>query len=248
MPRVKKKVSKNLTFGMVKQTRSINPMRAIALKSMPKTDLSSISQALIPVYQWIAHGITKFVYRPRYIGFENIPKTGPAILISNHVSYVDGPIIDAGCGRSVRYLIDEDIYNIPGVHYIMSLDRAIPIGTSKESVARAFDEISETLKAGEMVCIFPEGFLTFTGGLGRFRHGIERIVKRDPVPVVPIALSGLWGSMFSRKRMRSPLRWLPREWLRGKVIALCGPAIAPEHVNVNYLQEVILKLKYSVGG
>ncbi len=74
------------------------------------------------------------------------------------------------------------------------------------------------------------------------------MIKRDPVPVVPIALSGLWGSIFSRKRLRSPLRLLPREWLRGKVIALCGPAIPPEQVNVNYLQEVVLKLKYSISG
>lgn len=210
--------------------------------------LSAISQALIPVYQWIAHNTVKFVYKPRYIGFENIPASGPAILISNHVSYVDGPIIDAGCKRPVRYLIDEDIYNTPGVHYIMSLDNAIPIGSSKESVERAFDEISATLRAGELVCIFPEGVLTYTGGLGRFRHGIERMIKRDPVPVVPMALSGLWGSIFSRKRLRSPLRLLPREWLRGKVIALCGPAIPPEQVNVNYLQEVVLKLKYSISG
>jgi 1-acyl-sn-glycerol-3-phosphate acyltransferase len=211
-----------------------------------KIKLSAISQALIPVYQWIAHGLVRFVYKPRYIGFEHIPLAGPAILISNHVSYVDGPIIDAGCKRPVRYLIDEGIYNTPGVHYIMSLDRAIPIGSAKSSVERAFDEISATLKAGELVCIFPEGFLTYTGGLGRFRHGIERMIKRDPVPVIPLALSGLWGSVFSRKRLRSPLRWLPQEWLRGKIVALCGKAILPDEVNVNYLQEVVMKLKYSI--
>jgi len=221
-------------------------MRAATLGIMHKPSLSRISHALIPVYQWLAHSLVKFVYKPHYIGFENIPVAGPAILISNHVSYVDGPIIDAGCKRPVRYLIDEDIYNTPGVHYIMSLDNAIPIGNSKESVERAFDEISTTLRAGELVCIFPEGIITYTGGLGRFRHGIERMIKRDPVPVVPLALSGLWGSIFSRKYLRSSLRMLPREWLRGKVVALCGPVIMPENVNVNYLQEAVLRLKYSI--
>jgi 1-acyl-sn-glycerol-3-phosphate acyltransferase len=218
------------------------------LNNVQNISLSSISQALIPAYQWIAHSLVKFIYKPRYIGFENVPESGPAILISNHVSYVDGPIIDAGCKRPVRYLIDENIFNTPGVHYIMSLDRAIPIGNSKSSVEQAFDEISATLRAGELVCIFPEGVITYTGGLGRFRHGIERMIARDPVPVVPIALSGLWGSIFSRKRLRKPLRLLPREWLRGKVVALCGPVIQPEDVNVNYLQEVVLKLKYSLNG
>ena len=82
------------------------------------------------VYRKIAHSLTRFVYNPHYIGLENIPKTGAAILISNHVSYVDGPIIDAGiydyCGRHVRYVIDEDIYNLPAVHYLMKKAKAIP--------------------------------------------------------------------------------------------------------------------------
>lgn len=209
--------------------------------------LDKLSERLKPFYRRMAHALTKFVYRPRYIGFENIPETGPAVLICNHVSYVDGPIIDAGCRRPARYLIDEDIYKVPGVHYLMKLDRAIPIAPNRKSVEAAFAEISAALKAGELVCIFPEGLLTYTGGLGRFRPGIEWMIKRDPVPVIPIALSGLWGSVFSRRYLNSPLRWLPRRWLRGKVTAICGPAIPPERVSVNYLQEAILRLKYSVG-
>jgi len=212
-----------------------------------KMNLSAMSQALIPFYTRIAHGLTKFVYKPRYIGFENIPETGAAIIICNHVSYVDGPIIDAGCKRPVRYIIDEDIYHTPGVNYIMKLARGIPIAPNRKSVERAFNEISDGLKNGDLICIFPEGFLTFTGGLGRFRHGIERMIERDPVPVIPMALSGLWGSVFSRRDLKSPFRWLPKRWLRGKVVALCGPALKPEDVNVNYLQDVVLKLKYSIG-
>lgn len=201
--------------------------------------------ALEPIYRKLIHSLTIGVYRPNYIGFEHVPKEGPAILISNHVSYVDGPIIDAGCNRRVRYLIDQDIYNLPVVHYLMSLNRSIPIAYNRKSVEAAFDEISEGLRAGDLICIFPEGYLTFTGSLGRFRPGIEWITKRDQVPVVPIAISGLWGSIFSRKYMKSPMRFWPRKWGR-KVTVICGPAIAPEQVNVNYLQEVVLKLKYSI--
>lgn len=200
---------------------------------------------LEPIYRKIAHSLTLWVYKPTYIGFENIPETGPAILISNHVSYVDGPIIDAVCKRKVRYLIDEDIYHTPILHHLMELDRAIPIAANRKSVEAAFDQISEGLKNGDLICIFPEGYLTFTGSLGRFRPGIEWIMKRDPVPVIPIALTGLWGSVFSRKYMKSPFRWWPRKWGR-RVTAICGAPIPPEKVTVNYLQEVVLKLKYSI--
>lgn len=200
-----------------------------------------------PILSKIAHNLTRAVYKPTYIGFENVPETGPVILICNHVSYMDGPIIDAGCKRSIRYIIDQDIYNVPGVHYLMKLDRAIPIAPNRKSVEAAFDEISAGLRAGDAICIFPEGSLTYTGGLGRFRPGIEWIIKRDPVPVVPLALSGLWGSVFSRKYLRSPMRWMPRHWGL-KITAKCGPAIDPKDVDVNYLQEVILKLKYSING
>ncbi len=200
------------------------------------------------LYRKIAHSLTRVVYRPQYIGFENIPKTGGAVIISNHVSYMDGPIIDAGvfaaCGRPIRYVIDEDIYHLPFVNYTMKLARAIPIAPNRKSVEAAFDEISAGLKGGDLICIFPEGFLTFTGGLGRFRSGIEWIIRRDPVPIIPIALSGLWGSVFSRKFRKSLKRFIPRD-PRQAVIAKCGQAIKPDNITVNYLQEVVLKLKYS---
>jgi len=224
-------------------------MRALALAMLPKFKMPEwrFPVNLAPFFRRIAHAVTLWVYKPTYIGFENIPAEGPAILICNHVSYVDGPIIDAGSKRPIRYLIDQDIYNVPGVHYLMVLNRSIPITYNRKSVEQAFDEISEGLKAGDLVCLFPEGFLTYTGGLGRFRPGIEAIVKRDPtVPVIPLALSGLWGSSFSRKYSKSRFRMWPRKWGR-RVTAICGPAIPAEKVTVNYLQEMVLKLKYSIG-
>jgi len=196
----------------------------------------------------VINSITRFIYRPRYIGFEHIPQHGGVILISNHVSYMDGPIIDAGCPRPVRYVIDEDIYNAPGVHFLMSRNKAIPIAPNRKSVEHAFDLISQALQEGEVVCIFPEGFITFTGGLGRFRPGIEWIIKRDAVPIVPIALAGLWGSVFSRQYRGHLRRFFPRSWLRGRVVAKCGEPLEPTHGNVNELQDIIMKLKYSIEG
>jgi len=199
---------------------------------------------LEPVYRAIAHTLTLLAYHPQSHGFENIPATGAAVIISNHVSYMDGPIIDAMCKRRVRYVIDEDIYHLPAIHYFMKLARAIPIAPNRKSVEEAFDTISEGLKAGDLICIFPEGFLTFTGGLGRFRSGVENIIKRDPVPIIPISISGLWGSVFSRKYRGSWKRLIPRD-PRQPVIIKCGEALPPEGANVNSLQEAILRLKYS---
>jgi len=199
-----------------------------------------------PIYRKIIHLLTLKLYRPTYIGMEHVPAEGAAIIICNHVSYMDGPIIDAGCARRVRYLIDQDIYDLPVVHYLMSFNRSIPISYNRKAVEKAFDEISEGLRAGDVICIFPEGSLTFTGSLGRFRPGIEFILKRDPVPVIPMAISGLWGSSLSRKYRKAHFRWWPRMWGR-RVTVVCGPAIPAEQVSVNYLQDVVLKLKYSIG-
>lgn len=204
----------------------------------------SLKPVLKAAYRAAVHSVAHVIYRPQYIGFENIPETGAAIIISNHVSYMDGPIIDAGCKRQIRYVIDQDIYNLPCINHLMQLARAIPISPNRKSVEAAFDAISEALKAGDLVCIFPEGFITFTGGLGRFRSGVESIINRDPVPIIPIAISGLWGSVFSRKFRGSWKRLIPRSPLQ-KVIIKCGEPIHPKLANVNYLQEAVLKLKYS---
>ena len=223
-------------------------MGALSLESLSKIELPkwNFSPEIAPIIRSVIHFLTRVFYKPAYIGFENIPETGPAILICNHVSYVDGPIIDGGCKRPIRYLIDQDIYNLPVVHYVMSLARSIPIAYNRKSVEAAFEEISKGLRAGDLICIFPEGSLTFTGNLGRFRPGIESISKRDPdVPIIPIAISGLWGSALSRKYRKAHFRWWPRKWNR-RATLVCGPAIPADKVNVNHLQEVVLRLKYSI--
>ena len=196
-----------------------------------------------PLLRLLLKLLCRIVYFPYYEGFHALPAKGPAILVSNHVSYADGLIIATGCKRPVRFVIDQDIYQLPIVHYLMRLNRAIPIAPTRASVTHALEEISQGLKKGDVICIFPEGQITYTGALGRFKTGIEAIIKRDPVPVYPIALIGLWGSMFSRKYRGSFKRLIPKNPLR-RVRIICGKEIAPEMVNVNYLQEVVLRLKY----
>lgn len=192
-------------------------------------------------FRWCVRQFILRIYRPKVEGLEHIPRHGPVILIANHVSFLDGLIITALVPRKVRFVIYKGIYELPLVNFFMRTNRAIPIFPKREHVEKALDDISEGLRAGDCICIFPEGQITYTGHLGRFKPGIEFIFQRDPVTVVPIGIEGLWGSVFSRKYIRSAKRWFPRHWgIRPRVVV--GWQIAPEKVNVDKLQRITLKL------
>lgn len=183
--------------------------------------------------------IVRLIYRVKFVGFEKIPTNGAAILIANHVSYMDGVMIQVGCKRQARFIIDSYIYKLPLVNYFMRYNRAIPILAKKESVENALDEVSKGLENGDVIGIFPEGQLTYTGHLGRFKPGIEWMVDRDPVPIYPIVIVGMWGSIFSRKYLKSNFKWVPRSFRR-KVLLVCGDPIHPGIMDVNYLQRTVL--------
>lgn len=201
-----------------------------------------------PIARFYRHGSNRLIrsfYSIKATGFQKIPKRGSALVIANHVSYVDGMVLQACIDRPVRYLIDHYIYRLPVVHYFMKHNRAIPILPKKDSVEQALDALSLGLEGGDLVGLFPEGQLTYTGNLGRFKPGIEWIIERDPVPIYPVAIAGLWDSMFSRKYRNSKTRWFPKG-IRGKVFLKCGEVIHPEHVRVGHLQRTILSLKESI--
>lgn len=189
--------------------------------------------------------LVRLIYRVKFTGFDNIPATGPAILISNHVSYMDGLVIIAACKRPVSFVIDEGIYNVPMIKYFMDLNGGIPIAPRKDSVQSAIEKVTEALKQGKLVCIFPEGSLTYTGNLARFRFGVEWMVQHSNAPVIPMALKGLWGSVYSRKYLEKKYPWLPKSLFR-KVTAICGKPIPPEKATINHMQRVVMELKNSV--
>ncbi|RMF19108.1 MAG: MFS transporter [Gammaproteobacteria bacterium] len=142
------------------------------------------------------------LYRVRHEGMENVPQTGAALLVCNHVSYMDALIIGGSITRPIRFVMDWDIYRAPVLNVFFRLVKAIPICSEKRNpdvYHAAFEAIHKALSDGELVCIFPEGRLTTDGEIGVFRPGVERILARDPVPVIPVALCGLWGSFFSHK-------------------------------------------------
>jgi 1-acyl-sn-glycerol-3-phosphate acyltransferase len=201
---------------------------------------------LVPEYlmRFIVWILIHIAYRLRTTGLDNIPEQGAAVLVCNHVSYVDAVIIGGCVRRPVRFVIYNRIYHIPLLNFIFRTARAIPIAPAREDpmlVRRAYDKIDEALAAGEIVCIFPEGQITRDGELKPFRRGIERIIRTNPVPVIPMALCGLWGSFFSH-RGGPAMRRLPRgSWSR---IALrVGTPVAPGAVTITGLHDRVLALR-----
>lgn len=139
------------------------------------------------------------LYRIRATGTERIPKSGGAILVCNHLSYVDPFLVSAAIGRPVRFMMYRDFYAVPGIGLFSRLMGAIPV-SSEDSLGEkraSMERAAELLRAGELVCIFAEGSISRSGGLMGFRRGLERIARASGAPIVPLALDGVWGSVFS---------------------------------------------------
>jgi hypothetical protein len=163
------------------------------------------------------------------------------------VSFVDPLIIMAACRRPIRFVMDHRIFKTPVLRFVFRTGRAIPIAPKKEdpeTYEAAFESVARALQNGEVVGIFPEGRITTDGELNAFRPGIEYIVKRTPVPVIPMALRGLFGSFFSRKdgaAMSKPLRLLTRFWSRIELVG--APPVAPEALSAAALRDTVLALR-----
>lgn len=141
------------------------------------------------------------IYRVTHRGLHHIPKTGAAIIVCNHVSYVDALLLAGAVRRPIRFIMYKPIFEIPVLNFVFRTGGAIPICSPKEDAEayqQAMDSIAAGLENEQLLCIFPEGRLTADGEIGEFRPGIERILARNPVPVIPMALGGLWKSFFSR--------------------------------------------------
>ncbi len=185
------------------------------------------------------------VYRLEKTGLENVPDEGAAVVVCNHVSFVDALVISAACPRPIRFVMDHRIFRWPILSFVFRVSRAIPIAPAKEDPAmmeKAFEEVAAALDAGDLVGLFPEGKITATGDITPFRPGITRILGRNPVPVVPMALRGLWGSFFSRKD--GPAMTRPfRRGLFSKISLLAGASLAPTEVTLERLQSDVTRLR-----
>jgi hypothetical protein len=142
------------------------------------------------------------VYRVRVSGEEHIPEEGPVIIASNHVSFADPLIIGGVIRRPVRFVMHHRIYRLPVLNFIFRTGKAIPIASRNEDpniLEAAYNRIHAVLEGGNVLGIFPEGSITRNGEIQPFKPGVEKIIRERPVPVVPVALCNLWGSMFSRR-------------------------------------------------
>jgi acyl-[acyl-carrier-protein]-phospholipid O-acyltransferase/long-chain-fatty-acid--[acyl-carrier-protein] ligase len=152
--------------------------------------------------------LTHTIYKIRILGQSHVPFRGPALLIANHVSYVDGLLIGACLQRFIRFMVYQPIYETPGLHRMFRLMNAIPISIgNRREVIKSLQRAQEELRQGHVVCIFAEGAISRTGNLLPFKKGFERIMKGLDVPIIPIYLSGVWGSIFSFERGRFFWKW-----------------------------------------
>ncbi|HEY6239890.1 MAG TPA: MFS transporter, partial [Burkholderiales bacterium] len=187
------------------------------------------------------------VYRLDKSGLEHIPESGPAVLVCNHVSFVDALVIAAACPRPVRFVMDHQIFKIPVLSFVFRTGRAIPIAPAREdpeALDRAYDQIARALEEGDLVGIFPEGRITSDGQLNSFKSGVKKIVDRTPVPVVPLALRGLWGSFFSRRGGPAMTKWgRIAKRIYSRISLVAAPAVPAREVTPERLQGIVLGLR-----
>ncbi|GLS03348.1 MFS transporter [Chitiniphilus shinanonensis] len=184
------------------------------------------------------------LYRVRCEGLEHIPEEGPCVLVCNHVSFMDALILAGMIRRPIRFVMDHRIFKVPVLNFIFRTAGAIPIAPAREDAAlkdRAFDRVAEYLEAGEVVCIFPEGAITRDGEIKTFRPGIEDIVRRTPVPVIPLALRGLWGSFFSRKDGAAMMKLPRRIW--SKIGLVAGAPVPAAQADRDLLEQQVRALR-----
>ena len=202
---------------------------------------------LVPEFlmRFLAWMMIRVLYRIRVSGLENIPEEGPAIVVCNHVSFVDALIVGGSVRRPLRFVMYHKIFRIPGMNFLFRTARAIPIAPAKEDPAmleRAYAEIDRALKAGEIIGLFPEGGLTPDGDIQGFRSGIEKILAANPVPVVPMAVRGLWGSMWSRNDSRLRRARLPRRF-RAEIELLAAIPMPAEGLTAGLLEAQVRAMR-----
>jgi len=199
-----------------------------------------VPEFLLRFLTWI---LVHTIYRVRTTGLDRIPDEGPVIVAANHVSFADPMIIGAMVRRPVRFVMHHRIYRIPVLNFIFRIGKAIPIASRVEDpeiLENAYRKIRETLEEGQVLGIFPEGAITRDGEIQAFRKGIEKIISEQPVPVVPMALCNLWGSLFSR---RDPLLKRRPYKLWSRIELRVGNAIPPAEVTAERLELEIRGLR-----
>lgn len=233
-------------FGALMLARGVTVVELLAVTAVLNAVVALYIYGLVPEFllRFLAWVLIRPIYRLRTAGLDRIPERGPALLICNHISFVDPIVISAAVRRPIRFIMEHTIFEIPVMKTVFRGMKAIPVAPQKENpevYERAFDVVAAELRAGHLVCIFPEGRLTRDGEIEPFRAGMLRILQETPVPVIPMALSGLWGSMFSRYS-RTWWRRLPRR-LFARIELAAGEPVPPEAASLEHLQAMVASLR-----
>ncbi|GAC1605534.1 MAG: MFS transporter [Ramlibacter sp.] len=196
---------------------------------------------LVPEYllRFVAWILSNVAYRFRIRGEDNIPVAGPAILVCNHVSFIDAVLLMAASPRPIRFVMDHRIFKVPVLGALFRLAKAIPIAPRAEDPAAyesAFEAAAQVLREGDLLGIFPEGGITRDGQLQQFKGGVMKILERQPVPVVPMALTNLWGSFFSRIEQGGAMVRPFRRGAFNRVGLNVGAPVAADQVTLALLQ------------
>jgi 1-acyl-sn-glycerol-3-phosphate acyltransferase len=201
---------------------------------------------LVPEYllRFVAWIMSHLIYRFDVRDDQHIPTQGAAILVCNHVSFIDAVLLMAASPRPIRFIMDHKIFRIPVLGALFRLAKAIPIAPQREDAATyeaAFRSARAVLDAGDLLCIFPEGAITRDGALGEFKGGVMKVLETHPVPVIPLALHNLWGSFFSRVEGSAMIRPF-RRGLLSRVGLRTGAPLAPADVTPARLRERVAAL------
>jgi len=206
--------------------------------------VSIISYYIIPEFYWslLCKIMSKIFFNFKFSGKDNIPTNGAALLICNHLSFIDWLFIAATADRPIRFVMHYEFMKIPILKRFFTGSKVIPIASPREDMQllkKAFLDISQELENGHLVCFFPEGEITQTGEMGTFKKGLERIIRNNPVPVIPMALTGLWGSFFSRKYGKAMAHYPAlKSLLKTKVFLKIGSACEPPFTAINLEKKV----------
>ena len=201
---------------------------------------------LVPEYllRFVAFLMARVIYRFHVRGDGHIPTKGAAILVCNHVSFIDPVLLMAASPRPIRFIMDHEIFKIPVMGWFFRLAKAIPIAPQKVDPAtyeQAFVRARQVLDEGDLLCIFPEGAISRDGAMAEFKGGVMKLLETNPVPVVPLALHNLWGSFFSRaggKAMSRPFR----RGFFNRVDLVAGEPVPPSAATPAALRERVAAL------
>jgi 1-acyl-sn-glycerol-3-phosphate acyltransferase len=203
---------------------------------------SLVPEFLLRFLAWI---LIHTVHKVKTVDADRIPEEGGAVLVCNHVSYVDALVIVAASPRPIRFVMDHRIFKTPFIGWIFRTAKAIPIAPAKEDpwlLEKSLVDIAQALHEGELVCIFPEGKLTSTGEMNEFKGGISKIIERSHVPVIPMALRGLWGHLLSRSQ-DGLLERAFRKGLRSQLSLAVGQPVPPTDVSPELLYRQVAELR-----